>query len=95
MDKASSYIFGENEFETGKMLARCLVRAVRLSQSHLAIEGHARTRRTVPPYLSATPLTFDPNQSGEPREVKVSGWWVRGASQQPLLSEHPGLLPHI
>ena len=34
----------------------------------------------------------DLNQCGKPDEAEVVGWWVRGASQQALLSGHPGSL---
>ena len=40
-------------------------------------------------------VNFRSESIREPSEVDVIEWWVRGASQHALLSEHPGPLPPI
>ena len=52
---------------------------------HLTIKGRTRLRGTVSPSLCGTNLSIQTIRlSGEPREVCVIGWWLRGASQQAL-----------
>ena len=82
---------GESGFETGKVHTVWFV-LLHSSSRHLATEGHTRPRGTVSPSLCGTLNFPHPNQSGEPGEVEMTGWWVRGISQQALLSEHPGPL---